>query len=278
MAKKGGKKGEHQMLFDLQSGKRRVVVKVVYAVLAVLMGLSLLLIAGPLPFGDIFGSEDAQEQAQDQFEEKAQRIEAKLVKDPENPELLIGLTRAYVSAGSNLSEVGPNGEIGVTEEARQEYEKAASAWDEYLEATDKPTSGSAQLMANTLFTLAQTSPSNREAEANIKATAEAQQIVADQRPTLNSLSTLGLYLAYTFDYAAARKATEEAKKFASSKFQREQLDNQLEEVEKRAREFEKAFKEEEQLSKSLQESRKKEGAEGGGTFTNPFGGGAALSE
>lgn len=269
MADKGDR-DEHKMLFDLR-GRRRNVVKVVYAVLAVLMGLSLLLIAGPLPFGDLFGAQDAQEVAREQAEEREERIQVKLAKDPDNPDYLASLARAQVAAGSSLSEQTPTGEIALTVEARQQLEQAASTWEEYLEATDEPSPNLAQQMAGTLLSLAQTAPSGAEAEANIAAWAEAQKIVAEQRPSIGSLSTLALYLPFTFDYAAAAKAAHEAKKFATSKFQRQQIDDQLEESEKRAREFQKQLKEEEQLNKQLDESQ--QGAEGGGSngsFNNPF--------
>ncbi len=273
-----GDKDEHKMLFDLQ-GRRRNVIKVVYAVLAVLMGLSLLLVAGPLPFGDIFGAQDAQEEAREQFEEQTERIEAKLVKDPGNPDLLLNLTRAHVNSGSSQAETTATGEIALTVEARQEYEQASSTWSEYLEETDEPSAGAAQLMANTLFSLAQTSRGNAEAEANIKAAAEAQRIVAEQRPSINSLSTLALYLLYTFEYAEAAKFNQEAKELASSKFQRQQLDTQFEEVRKRAKEFEKQIEEEANLQEATREG---EAAQGGGNpLQNPFGsgtGGTTLAE
>lgn len=280
MAKKGGKKDEHQMLFDLQSGKRRVVVKVVYAVLAVLMGLSLLLIAGPLPFGDIFGSEDATEVAREQNEERIERIEAKVAKDPANPVLLLNLTTAHLTAGDNFVEqVGPE-QFALTPESRQEYEQAASTWDEYLEATDKPSIGTAQRMSNTFLQLAETSTNLDDSKRNIAAAAEAQQIVAERSPSIGSLGTLALYTNFTFDYAAAERFNDEAKKFATSKFEREQLDNQFEETQKRAKQFEKEVKREEGLEKALNESQKQEGGGGGGSLPqNPFGlGGATLSE
>jgi hypothetical protein len=276
-----GDKDEHKMLFDIR-GKRRNVVKVVYGVLALLMGLSLLLVAGPLPFGDIFGAQDATEEAREQFEDQAKRIEVKLAKDPQNPDLLLSLTRAHVSAGSSLAETNPEtGEVALTVDARDEYEQASSVWSEYLKATDEPTLGAAQLMANTLFSLAQTSRSSAEAESNIKAAAEAQKIVADQRPSINSLSTFGLYTLYTFDYAGAKQANEEAKKFATSKFQREQLDKQYEEIRKQAKGFEKQLQEEEQLQKAAQEGQGGGQSGGGQPLQNPFGsglGGTTLSE
>ena len=47
--------GEHRMVFDIR-GRRRHVVKVVYAILAVLMGLSLFLVTGAVNIGSIFNS------------------------------------------------------------------------------------------------------------------------------------------------------------------------------------------------------------------------------
>lgn len=283
MAKQGGKKepkkDERQMLFDLQSGKRRVVVKVVYAVLAVLMGLSLLLIAGPLPFGDIFGNEDATELAQDQNEERVERIEAKLAKDPNDATLLLNLTRAHTTAASSLVDEVAEGQLVLTPEARQEYEAAASSWDEYVQATDKPNSGTAQQMSNTFLQLAETAIDLESAERNIVAAAEAQQIVAEQRPSIGAFGTLAIYTLFTGDDAAAKEANEEAKKFATSKFEREQLDTQFEETEKRAKEFQKELAREERLQKAFQEGQSQGGSSTGTAPQNPFQlGGATLSE
>jgi hypothetical protein len=277
MAKKGGKKDEHRMLFDLQ-GRRRNVIKVVYAVLAVLMGLSLLLIAGPLPFGDIFGAEDAQEIAREQADEREERIQVKLAKNPNDPVLLASLTRAQLAAASSLSEENPEtGQVLPTTEGVQQLERAASSWEEYLEATDEPSPNLAASMARSLFTLAEFANSGVEIEANVDAATEAQQMFADKRPNLGSLGTLALFYALSFDYPKAKEVSEEAKKFATSKFQREQLDRQLEENEKRAKEFQKQFEEEAQLNKQLQENQQKAeteggsgGGEGGAGFANPF--------
>ncbi len=277
---KGGK-DEHRMLFDIR-GKRRNVVKVVYGVLALLMGLSLLLVAGPLPFGDIFGAKDATEEAREQFEDQAKRIEVKLAKDPQNPDLLLNLTRAHVSAGSSLAETNPEtGEIALTVDSREQYEQASSVWSEYLEATEKPSAGAAQLMSNTLVSLAEVSAGS-EGVANMAAAAEAQKIVADQRPSINSLSTLALYTLYTFDYAKAERVLEEAKKLATSKVQREQLDQQFEEVRKIAKRVQKGLAAEKSFEKAAQEG--KGGAQSGGggqPLGSPFGsgvGGTTLNE
>ena len=268
-----GDKDEHRMLFDIR-GRRKNVVKVVYGILALLMGLSLLLVVGPAPLADIFGTQDAISKANEQFEEQAQRIEVKLKKDPADEDLLLALTKARVNAGNALAEINPQtGETAITVEGRQQYQQASSVWDEYLKAADEPAANGAQVMANTLFSLAQTSRSSAEAEANITAAAEAQKIFAEQRPSIGSLSTQALYTLYTFDYAAAEAALEEAKKFATSKFQRQQLENQFDEIRKQAKAFEKQVKEEKTLEKAVQEGEASGGGGEGGAIQNPFGGG-----
>jgi hypothetical protein len=233
--------GERRMVFDIR-GRRKNVVKVVYAILALLMGLSLFILAGPV--GGIFNSSTSSSDAAKQFEDQAVTIERKLKKEPENADLLMSLTRQRINAGNTLSQINP--ETGATEltvDARQQYAQASNAWSEYLKATEEPAPSGAQLVAPMLFTLAETSTSVGEAEANVAAAAEAEQIIAKARPSLNSLSTLAIYTFFTFDYAAAEKAGEEAGKFTNTKFERENLENQLEETKKAAEVAEKRFAE-----------------------------------
>jgi hypothetical protein len=261
----GGK--EHRMVFDIR-GRRKHVVKVVYAVLAVLMGASLFLVVGPVNLGGLLGNGSSSSSAAAQFEEQAERLERKLAKTPEDPDLLTGLVRARIFAGNQLVSVNPStGETLPTIASVQQLSKASQAWSEYLKTTKDPAPGTAQLVAPALVTLAQTSRSNPEVAANINAAAEAQQIVAEQRPTLNSLSTFAFYEMYTFDFAAAEKAGDEAMKLANTKFERENLENQLKETEKRAHEFQKQLK-----------TEAKEAKKGGGkpaekeSLENPLGG------
>jgi hypothetical protein len=264
----GGK--EHRMVFDVR-GKRRNVVKVVYAILALLMGLSLFLLAGGGGIGSLFNSSGSVNPAA-QFEEQAERIERKLVKSPEDPNLLLILARTRVNAGNAAVDLS-SGQPVPTVESLQQLQKASAAWSEYLEATPAPSAGTAQLMSNALFSLAQTSRSTSEAEINIKAATEAQKIVAEQRPSVGSLSTLALYTLYTFDYPAAEKAKKEAMAQIHSKFERESLETQYKETEKRAHEFQKQTKE---IAKA-----EKQGAKNPQSLENPLGpavGGSSLGE
>jgi hypothetical protein len=270
MAKK--KDGERRMVFDT-GGRRRGVVKVVYAILAVLMGFSLLLVVGPAPLQDLFGVGNEVSRAADQFEEQAEKAEVKLKKDPENPDLLLSLTRARINAGNSLAESNPEtGEVAYTPESIQQLQAASEAWSKYLKSTDEPNPGAAQVAAQALFGLAQVSRTGPEAELNVRAAAQAQQIVAEARPSLGSLSTLAIYKAFSFDYAGAAKAQKEAEPYANTKFERENLDNELKQISKRARAFQKQLVENEKAAKKAREEGKPAVANPLGE-SNPLGGG-----
>ncbi len=258
------------MVFDVR-GKRRGVVKVVYAILALLMGLSLFLLGAGGSLSSIFGGSSGTS-ATAAFEEQAQRIERKLVKAPEDADLLANLTRTRVNAGNAAVSISSTGEQSQTLESQDQFNKASAVWSEYLEATDEPSSGVAQLMSNTLFVLANISRTTAEAETNIEAAAEAQAIVAEQRPSVGSLSTQAFYLLYTFDYAGAEKAKEEAAALTVSKTEKESLESQFKEIEKRARVFEKQVKETEKAQKQGAKANPE-------TLGNTLGlGGASLGE
>jgi hypothetical protein len=251
MASKDG--GERRMLFDIR-GRRKNVVRVVYAILALLMGLSLLLFFGPAPLTDLFGT-GSTTSAADQLEDQAERLELKLKKEPENPDLLLALTRARINTGNALAVSNPEtGEIAFTPESRQQLFLASETWSKYLKATDEPNAGGAQLAAQAFFGLAQTAGAISEAEGSMREAAKAQQIVAEDRPSLGSLSTLAIYRYYSFDYKGAEKARSEAAKYAGTKFERENLDEQLDEISKRGHEFEKQVA---QIEKEAEEAREK---------------------
>jgi DNA repair exonuclease SbcCD ATPase subunit len=232
----GGK--EHRMLFDLQRGRRRTAVKVIYAILAVLMGLSLFLVVGSFNITELFNGSggSAGGEVAKPYEEQAEKLEAKLKKAPEDEKLLLDLTRARVTAGKSMVTAEPTEEAVV--QALQQYQLASSAWSEYLKASKKPSAGVAQLMAPALFSLAsEGSRTYPEAQSNIEAASQAQKILAQQRPTLNSYSTLALYTYFTGDYKAAETAQAKAAKLTPEKSQREQLEKQMEEVKKSAEKF-----------------------------------------
>jgi hypothetical protein len=241
---------EHKMLFDLRGGRRGSVVKVVYAVLAVLMGLSLFLVVGGLNIAELFnGSGSAGNPAQT-YEEQAERIEVKLKKDPEDPDLLLSLTRAQINAGNVGVTRETNGEVIVSTESVQAYQEADQSWSEYLKATDEPNPSLAQLVAPMLLQLAELSQTYPQADQRIGGATGAQKIVAEGRPSVNSLSTLAFYTYFTGDFAAAEKARAEAKKLAKTKAERDEIDKTLDEYKKNAGKYVAAKKEAEKAEKA----------------------------
>ena len=254
------------MVFDIR-GKRKHVVKVVYAILALLMAGSLFLVTGGANISSLFGgNSSSSNNLAIEYEKRSERIETELQKQPGDEKLLANLTNNRMLAGQQRYAAGPNGEAVPTVESRTQYLKASSAWSEYLEATQEPNISLAQRMASVLFGLAQISRTYPEIEANIAAAAEAQKIYTEQRPTLNSLSTQAIYVAYTGDFKAAEEVNAEAEKQAGTKFQREQLGNQFEATKKTATELQKRIAEAEKAGK---EAVTNEAA--GGAGANPLG-------
>jgi len=258
---------EHKMVFDLR-GKRRSFVKVVYAVLAVLMGLSLFLVVGGLNIAELFNSGTSTGDAAKPYEEQAERIEAKLRKDPEDADLLLALTRAQVNAGNAQVEVEPNGQQQITIEAIQEYQRASQSWSEYLKATDEPNVSLALLMSNTLLQLAEYGRTFSESAATIGDAVDAQKIVTEQRPSAGAYTTLALYTYFTGDFKAADAAKNEALKLAGSKEEDEAIKRQLSETKKAAETFLQRKKQGEKEAKEQAEG--KGGAEAGAEGSAPL--------
>jgi hypothetical protein len=236
------------MVFDIR-GRRRHVVKFVYAVLALLMFGSLFLVTGAVNIGSILGTSSSSESAASSLEKQAANIEAKLVKSPGDENLLANLTRTRVSVSNALITGGAGESQSGVEEVEHQLALASEDWSEYLAATSEPSPGLAIQVAPALFQKAELSTTSAEALENSKIATEAQKIVAEGRPSLNSYSTLAFYTLFTQNYKAAEEAKAEAAKFANTKFERESFENKYEEVEKNAKQFGKAIKAE-QATKS----------------------------
>jgi hypothetical protein len=228
------------MVFDIR-GRRRHVVKFVYAILAILMAASLFLVTGAINIGSILGTSSGGESAVSNLEKQATNIEAKLAKSPDDEDLLAGLTRTRVNVANAMITGGASGTSGV-EEVKQQLALASEDWSRYLAAAQEPSAGLAVQVAPALYQLAEISGNGSEALEDVKAATGAQKIVAEGRPSVNSWSTLAFYTPFTQNYKAAEKAKEEAVKLAGSKFTRESFENQYEKVEKKAKEFGKELK------------------------------------
>ena len=196
--------GERRMLFDVR-GRRKHVIRFVYAILALLMAGSLFLTVGPFNIGELVGT-GGTTSAADVLDEQAERIEKRLAKDPTDEALLLSLTRTRIAAGNAQAETDPaTGARTLTPEAEDDFDAALQAWHRYLkQAGGDPNAGAAQLVAGTYFSRAEgATGSLADIEENLKGAASSQQIVAEARPSLGSLSTLAIYQYYANDFAAA---------------------------------------------------------------------------
>jgi hypothetical protein len=193
--------GERRMLFDIR-GRRKHVVRVVYAILALLMGASLFLVVGPFNIANLVGGGSTTSAAK-VLQEQAERTEKKLRRDPQNETLLLALTRERVSAANSLTEV--NSETGatvLTPEGRGELERGVEAWGSYLKQASEPKANTALLVSQGYFSLAESSTTFEEAVENVESAAKTQRIAAEAQPTINSLTTLAIYEYYAGNFAA----------------------------------------------------------------------------
>ena len=253
------------MLFDIR-GRRKHVVRVVYAILALLMGASLFLVVGPFNIGTLGGGGSGAE-ASEVLDEQAEQAEARLSRDEDNPNLQLAVVRARVAAGNAEAEANPQtGAPVLNAEARQDFEQATQIWNVYLEETDEVNPSGALLMANTFFTLAEAGASVEEIVVNVKGAAAAQRLVAEARPSAGFLTTLASYEYLAGNFEAGDAASEKAKGKATAQ-EKKQVEEQVTEARKRGKQWQTE-------KKRFAKTEKEQGKE---ALQNPFGGLAGSS-
>jgi hypothetical protein len=265
---------EHRMVFDIR-GRRGNVIKVVYAILALLMVASLFLVTGAININSIFGNNTSGESAASSFEKQAENIEARLLKEPEDEALLTNLTRARINAANSMV---TNGEVESSdglESYKHQLALASEGWSKYQKAASEPSAGLAIQVAPALFQSAEVASSSSEALESVKGATEAEEIVANKREDLNSWSTLAFYALFAQNYKLAEEAKEKASKLAGTKFERESFENKYDEIEKNAKEFGKQLQIE-KASKSKSAGKESLENPSPGLGGSPLGGSSAL--
>ncbi len=249
------------MLFDTR-GRRRHVIRVVYAVLALLMGASLFLVVGPFNLGELAGN-GGSTSASDALEDRAERIEGRLKASPQDEDLLLSLSRARINAGNALFETDPQtGNPIITPEARVQLEKGISSWNRYLEQAGEPNPAAASILATTYFSLAEISTTFEEIEGYVESAAETQALAAKVRPSVGSLSSLAIYQYFNGDFGAGDKASRQAQDLVRTKAEKKAVARQLAPYRQRAKRFDKQGKE-------LEKTQQGQGKE---SFENALGG------
>jgi tetratricopeptide (TPR) repeat protein len=248
------------MLFDL-SGKRRRVVQVVYATLAILMGGSLVLfgIGSDAPGGILdavgLGSNDggsSSPQYDEQIEDAEQRLEA----NPNDERALLDLAHYhYLAATESGIETDPETlVVSVSEDARQELEESVAAWERYLETKPQRTNASVATDA------AQAYRYLNDADG----AAGAQEIVAESQDTAPAYYQLALYRYADGQIEAGDEAGQQAIAAADEADRKriKQLVEQLSEA---------AHQQQKQLKKASKQAGEEGGAATGEPLQDPFG-------
>jgi hypothetical protein len=176
------------MLFDLK-GKRRRVVQGVYLTLAILMGAGLVLfgIGSSVNGGlsDLFSGGSGSNNADKTIQKKIDTAEKQLAADPKSESALAEVIRGHYQLATANSDPNTG---AFTEDAREDLEEAAAAWQRYLGTEPaKPNLGLARVMVQAYQGLAQSaSGDNATADAQTawSGAAGAAELIAadDQKP------------------------------------------------------------------------------------------------
>ena len=241
------KSGEHRMLFDLR-GRRKRLVQVVYAALALLMGGGLIFFGiGSSSQGGLFdalGVGNSSGGSSSDFDAQAQKLEQKLKSDPRDQQLLVAATRAWYTAANSQVQYDPatGAPLDFPQGAIDDFAKAGDSWQRYL--ATKPSKANpnvAGLAATSLFYSAASASTATDFQTSMNEAVSAQKVYAAAQPSLNSYVTLARYSYYSGDFAAGDAAAAKAAK-ETTKAQAPALKQAVAQYRKQGKQVAKAIK------------------------------------
>jgi hypothetical protein len=190
------------MLFDLR-GRRRRAVQATYLALAVLMGGGLVLfgIGGDVSGGlfDAFSDRSGGGDPNQALEERIDRLERRVVANPNNEAALQELVRNYYQLAASQQESGGS---PFPDEAKDELRKAASAWQRYIDTVEGQPNAATATYALRVYDV---TALNQPEEAQ-----KAAAILAEEQNDSTSYLQLVAYAALAGDTRTADLATQKA--------------------------------------------------------------------
>jgi hypothetical protein len=273
------------VLFDLQSPRRRRVVRVVFGGLAAVFAISFVALGvgtggNGFSFSDIFGGGGGSSASA--FDDQIKAAEQKLAANPNDTTALEQLVQYQYSAANGSTDSNGN----ISNDGIQHLREAADAWNRYVKASNGNLSPTPAVYALNTFDLlgridfssARTDTSTSQALTDIsaavddwKSAGQAQQVLLTKRPksaTANSYETLAQYLYLSGDTkggdAAVAKAKQQAGADASS------IDSQMKQIKALGQQLQTAIT---QLTKQQRQSQAGGAAAGGATGGGATGGG-----
>jgi hypothetical protein len=270
------------VLFDLQSPRRRRVIRVTFGLLAAVFAISFVFLGvgtgGGGSLSDLFGSGDGGDSGS-AFDEDIDAAQQKLAVNPNDTTTLASLVQLqYSAANANTDSNG-----APTSEGEQHLQEAADAWNKYVKVSGgNPSPNAAVYALNTFdllgrlnFARARAATSNTEALTDVtaavdswKTAAQAQQILIDAQPnkaSSNSYANLAQYLYLAGDTAGGDAAVAQAKQEKGA--DPATIDSQMKSIQDLGQQLQTAIQ---QLTKEQQKQGAAPGA--GGAGGNPLGG------
>ena len=263
------------MLFDLQSPRRRRVIRVTFGALAAIFAISFVFLGvgtggGGFSFSDLFGSGGGSSAA-NAFDDDIETAQQQVMTNPNDPAAHARLVQLYYSKAN--AEVDDQGRP--TSDTVQDLQLSVDAWGKYQKAAGSNVAiGPALIAYQAYFILAQSDFSDaasassgseqlqglQSTVADLKGAGDAQKVVATARPNAANWAKVAQAYALAGDKQGTQQAIAEAAKLNPKGAA--QLEKQLKSVQKRGDQFTQAI---DQLAKQQQKS----GAAGG---NNPLGG------
>jgi hypothetical protein len=272
------------LLFDLQSPRRRRVIRVTFGALAAIFAISFVFLGvgtggGGFSFSDLFGSGGSSSSA-NAFDDDIKTAEQQIAVNPADTAALARLVQLqYSAANANTDSNG-----APTGEGEQHLQEAADAWNKYVKVSKgNPNPSTAVYALNTFdllarlnFAKARGDTSTADALTDVtaavdswKTAAQAQQVLIDAQPnkaTSNVYANLAQYLYLAGETQAADQAVAKAKQGAKDS-DASTIDQQFSSIKQLGQQLQTAIK---QLTKQQQQSQG--GTPGAGGGSNPLGG------
>jgi hypothetical protein len=243
------------VLFDLR-GKRKRVVQVSYAALAVLfllgfVGFGIGVGGGPGGIFDALGltNNSSTGSGTSQFQDQIDAAQAKLAKNPNDTDALLKLAdNEYLLGKEGVSVDQSTGQISITNDAHTDLGQAADAWSKYLRVNKgKPDVKTAFDMVNVYVIL-------NDADG----AAKTQAIIAQDQPSAQAYGQLAFFQYAGGDIKGGDASRDKALSLASGA-QKKQLESTLNQERKTGLKVQKA---QQQVKQQAQK-------QGEGTSTTP---------
>lgn len=282
------------MLFDLQSPRRKRVVRVVFGTLAAIFGISFVFfgvgsgISGFDGSGSLLeeigiGGDDTPDTG---FEDEIKDAEEALAANPNDTEAMAELVSLYYQQGTQLVEQDPETQqVTLPSDGEDEMEKATETWAAYAKTKQgqKDTSAAGiafqayEILAGDAISEAQQATSTADAltkadaaSASWKGAAQARMISATAQPSASAYLRVVELSFLVGDEELAKAAAAEAAKVATPE-EKKELDKAVKAAETQAQQFTEAV---EKIRKQDQKQQEQFGGEAGNPLGDIGGGGA----